>query len=304
MKQKITLSLILFTLLALLAPPLLAQMPVTALATMQVSFWPDYDEPMVLVLLNGRVPEDAALPADVTIPIPADARIHAVAALADVGMVTIPYETAAGAITFATPDRGFRVEYYAPYDLDGDRRSFDFTWLSDLDVAEFAAEIQQPAAASNLTSEPPAVEQITGQTDGLVYHVLPTQAAGAGLPVEISFSYDLPGNSLTAAAAAPGAGPETAPAPAPIAAADSGPNWLLISVAGLGALLLAVGGTWFLTTRTQSARVSSKPRKPAPRRQETAAPRPASGAARFCHVCGTAAEAGDRFCHNCGAKLK
>jgi len=267
---------------------------------MQVSFWPDYDEPLVLVLLTGLLPADTILPAQVTIPVPADARLHAVAALADAGMVTIEYEIADGAVTFAAPESGFRIEYYVPYQVDGNTHSYSFSWLSDLDIAEFTAEIQQPANATNLGSDPAAVSQFTGQTDGLVYHVLPATAVGAGQPYKIDFRYDMPVDALTAPPAA--AAPQGVPAPAAAVSTEASTNWILIGAGGLGVLALAIGGTWYLTTRKQTSASTNRPKKPAPSRP--AKVKPSQQAARFCHVCGQAAEPSDQFCRSCGTQLK
>lgn len=297
-KTRFLIPLILFLLFAFV-PALVAQTAVTEVQDMKVAFWPDYDEPLILVLLSGTLPEGTPLPAEVTIPLPQDARLHAVAAVSAGGLVTIDSQTTPGGVTVTTPEREFRVEYYAPYAVDGATRSYEFSWLADMDVPQFAAEIQEPAAATNLTSDPAAVQQVTGQTDGLVYHVLPVQAVGAGLPYTIRFSYDMSANVLTN----PGTAGQTAPAAPTATAVDDGPDWLLIAAGGLVALALVAGVTYYLATRQQT-RTSNKPRKPAPRRESAKVTKTAVSGARYCHVCGTQAEAGDRFCRSCGSQLK
>ena len=302
MNKKITLIPLFLFMLFAFVPALTAQTAVTELQDMKVAFWPDYDEPLVLVLLTGTLPETTPLPAEVTIPLPPDARVHAVAAVSAGGLVTIESQTVPGTVTLTTPEREFRVEYYAPYDVNGVTRSYEFSWLTDMDVPQFAAEIQQPAAATNLTSDPAAVQQITGQTDNLIYHVLPVRAVGAGLPYGISFSYDMSANVLTNPGTAQAAPP--APPAAAATAGDEGPNWLLIALGGLAALALVAGVTYYLATRSQTSRTSSKPRKPAPKRESGGGTKTAVSGVRYCHVCGTQAEVGDHYCRRCGSQLK
>ena len=296
MKQKFSLTALALFIFLAAASHSVAQAPLDSLAAMHASFWPDYDDPSVLVLLTGTIPAGVTLPAEVTFPIPADARINAVAAVADGAMTTLERTVENGAVTFSSPLNQFRIEYYVPYELTGTTRSYQFSWLSDMDVAEFTADVQQPGSATNMTTTPTAVRQTTGQTDGLIYHELPSQSVGAGMPYEVAFSYDLPSGALTAPPSA-AAAQQSVPAVSPVPAASS-TNWLLIGAAAVGILALAVGGTWYLATHSQPSRSSKTPRKPAPRRESQAA------AARFCHVCGQPAEKGDQFCRKCGTPLK
>jgi hypothetical protein len=300
MKQKSSLFILVLLLSLVAVSRSMAQSPLDSLAAMHVSFWPDYDDPSVLVLLTGTVPAGVTLPAEITVPIPADARVNAVAAVADGSMTTLERTVENGAVTFSSPLNQFRIEYYIPYDLNGTTRSYQFSWLSDLDVAEFSADVQQPGSASNLTTNPAAVRQTTGQTDGLIYHELPSRAVGAGMPFEVAFSYDLPSGALTAAPSVSTAGQQNVPAASSVPV-ESGTNWLLIGAAAVGVLALAVGGTWYVATHSQPSRRSSTPRKPAPRREPRVN---IAAAARFCHVCGQPAEKGDQFCRKCGTPLK
>ncbi len=78
-----TLKPLLFSLLLLVsfvaAGAVAAQEPPTHLLSLAVELWPDYDRPAMLVLLTAELPPDVTLPATLTIPVPAEADIHAVA---------------------------------------------------------------------------------------------------------------------------------------------------------------------------------------------------------------------------------
>lgn len=271
-----------------------AQAPLDQLERLKVAFWPDFDRASVLVLMTGELPADTALPAEVSIPIPDNAEINAVAQVIDGELFSIEYDVNDDEITFISTSPGIHVEYYAPYDLAGSRRSYDFEWQSALSVTDFAAEIQQPASATNLGSDPGAQDVFTSQTDGLVYHSFNPRAVPAGTPYRLSFNYELSSDSLTVdpAASVPASG-GTAPT-----SATSDTNWLMIAGV-IGLIALAIVGTWLIATRSSGKNKSSRPRKPSPKNKQTK-----SGATIYCHVCGQPAEGDDRFCRNCGAELK
>ncbi len=189
------------TLLFILLLPvslIVAQEPASTIESLYVAFWPDYDDPSVLVLMTGTLPADAALPAEVSIPLPPGAEINAVARVGEEGMVDTQYEVVDDVLTLVTPDPRFRVEFYAPYVVDGAQRSFDFAWDADLDVQEFTAEIQQPVNASGLTTQPPAATVGPSPNDGLTYHALPSRPLSAGTRYDVSFRYDMENPGLTA----------------------------------------------------------------------------------------------------------
>jgi len=281
----------------LLAVPLtMAQEPASTLDSLYVAFWPDYDDPSVLVLMTGTLPADASFPAEVTIPIPPKAEINAVARIGEEGMADTEYQVEGDMLTLITPDPRFRVEYYAPYEEDGDSHIFDFAWNADFDVQEFIAEIQQPVNATSLTTQPEAANVDTSPSDGLTYHALPSRALPAGTPFEMSFRYDMADPGLTAGASA-----QTASGTTPATDASSGIDWLLV-VAGVAIVGLVIAVTWLVATRnggkgkTRRSGKSSKPLKPNPKER--------SAQAKFCHNCGTKSEKGDIFCRSCGSELK
>ena len=128
-----------------------AQNPVSVIEALDIEIWPDYDRPSVLVLLTGTLLGDTLLPASVSLPLPKAARLNAVARIDrkdgsmkdDIFSSTDP----PGTLTFITPDLRFRVEYYLPYTVNENQRSFDYFWLAALSVNNFqlstAAEISQ-----------------------------------------------------------------------------------------------------------------------------------------------------------------
>lgn len=291
--------LILLIILLLPVSLTIAQEPASSLESLYVAFWPDYDDPSVLVLMTGTLPASASLPSEVTVPLPPGAEINAVARVGEDGMADTQYQVEGDTLTLITPDPRFRVEFYAPYEVDGEARIFDFAWDADLDVQEFIAEVQQPTNATNLTTQPAPANVGTGPNDGLTYHALPAQSLPAGTPFEMSFRYDMANPGLTAGDGSPQPAPGPAQSTAGPADETSIPNWLYI-VAGVALLALVVVVTWLVATRSSGNKrrsgKSRKPRKPAPKER--------TAQAKFCHNCGAQAEKGDVFCRSCGTQLK
>lgn len=290
-------GLLLVLLVSLFASPLLAQPAPAPIATLAVDLWPDYDRPAVLVLLTGTLAEDALLPADVTIPLPPGAELNAVARITDDNVMTddIAYRTGDDGLTLTTPDSRFRVEYYLPYETDGDIRSFDFNWQAAHPVAQFLVAVQQPVAATSLQTEPAAATISQDELDGLTYHFMPSQTLAAQQPYSLNVTYEMPNPALSANQPAP----DTAVSPPPPAATGSSSlDWPLL-VAILGGLMIVAAIIWQVSAgRSKRKRPSVKPKPLRP--PSTAAPNPAG----YCHECGTLLQAGDKFCRHCGTAVK
>lgn len=290
------------------ARPAAAQTTSTQLAGLAVELWPDYDRPAMLVLLTAELPADAALPATLTIPVPAEADIHAVASFNEAGalMSDVDYTVNNGQMTLTTPANRFRVEYYAPYEADGNDYSYDFKWVSDLDVDQVTVVVQQPLAAVDFRIDPPASGVAAERGDSLTYHTLPPRPVAAGEPFVVAVTYSVEAPVLSAPTTS-GVSDAAGGAPAP-SSGDFDPIWLL---AGAGALAL-IGGAWYLGR--QQGQASGRARKPQasptraksePKEKKAAAPplKP-SATARFCHNCGQRAHPDDTYCRSCGAELK
>lgn len=296
--------LILFGLLLL---PLKAQgqTPVERLERLTIDFWPDYDAPNVLILLTGTLPADTPLPAELLLPKPANGTVHVVARITPDGTMIddIAYTDEGNALRLTLPEHRFRVEYYAPYTVVGNERSFAYSWLSSLAVGEALAAVQQPVGATNLVTQPTAVSAMLSNSDGFIYHALPAQAIPAGQPYNMRFGYTAltPQLSVENLPLVQGGDGETAVVAPP---STNETNWLLI-VSGIAVLLSAIGLTWAVATQRAQSKKGRKPqpRRAAPKKKataKTAAPRPA----RFCHECGVPLKPEDRFCRECGTAVR
>jgi hypothetical protein len=268
------------------------QGPVTALESLAIFLWPDYDRPSVLVLLTGTLGTDAPLPAVVSLPLPLDAQLNAVARIdAQNRMIDdIPYSADAGKLTLTTPEPRFHVEYYLPYRIEAGEHIFRFTWLADLSVERLETTVQRPASAPSLVTEPMAGAVLEG-SDGLTYYRLPAQAVPSGQPFSLQVRYPMADTRLSVERQGSSTGAPMAASPA---APESAPTiafgWpAIIAVIGVGLLSALV--TWRLAGGRSS------------RAAPSAAGREEPAERRYCHACGRPVAKADRFCSDCGAGL-
>jgi hypothetical protein len=279
------------------------------LASLQVSIWPEYDQPTALVILDGQLDPAVALPASLAIRIPAAAGApHAVAVTGtNEQLLSANYTTRLEGddiiIMFQTPSPGFRVEYYDPtLTVAGEARTFVFDWQTDYAIAAAMARVQQPASARDLAGEPALTPLGTGQ-DGLEYYAANWGPRAPGDRLSLRLTYAKSGPALTN----PGQGAAPVPQTVTPQPANNSRPWLIGGTA-LG-LALAGAGLYAYARDRQRARASARPRH----RRATTMSRPANagagatpvptGPAGFCTQCGQPRVAGDRFCRNCGARL-
>jgi len=240
-------------LLAFLSPgsPVAAETDATAIDTLIVDIWPDYDKASVLVLLTGTLPGDIPLPARVTLPFPDAARLNAVARIDSRDGVMkddILSSPGLGELTFITPDPAFRVEYYLPYTAKDRQRSFDFTWQAGLAVANFRVKVQQPAAASAFRTVPAGAD-IVQDENGLNYHTFPAQSLSAGgrFNLHVDYTMDRP---LLSVQNLPAPAPAPGPSVPPVQAAPPVPgiNWPYLAVI-TGSVLMVLAVLWMVVTQ-------------------------------------------------------
>ena len=280
-----------------------------SLSALQVSIWPEYDRPSVLVILDGELDPAVTLPASVGIRIPAAGGTpHAVAVTgADGQLLSATYTTRPEGddiiVMFQAPSPGFRVEYYDPaLAIEGEARTFAFDWQTDYAIGEAVARVQQPAGARDLAGEPALTAVGTGQ-DGLDYYEVNWGARAAGDTLSLRLTYAKTGNTLT------NAGQATAPAPQNVSSQPANRSLPWIIGGTVLGLALAGAGLFAYARSRGPARPTARPAARPRRRRVSGAARPAASAgpaaqpAGFCTQCGQPRTASDRFCRHCGAPV-
>lgn len=286
-------TLAVFAIMPLLAPAAAPPARIAAeekprFASLQVEIWPEFDRRgAVLVILKGEIAADAALPATLSLRIPASSDPTAVAFATAPGseLFNLEHErTYAGAFTalrFKTSHRLVHVEFYDRLAPDAPERRFTYVWLGDLAVERFTVRLQEPAAASGILVKPDLGAAVKGP-DGLLYRGAELGAFDTGkrLPIEIGYTKTDPRTSSEILGLKAAGSP-----PAPTTGSNiAWPAWLLI-VAVAAALLIGAGAV-LVWSRLRGKASAASPR-----------------GAGFCPQCGNQLAADDRFCSKCGAPV-
>lgn len=290
----------LFLLFVLLFTTAVAAQGPVALNELHIALWPEYDDPRLLVILDGTLP---AADRTVRVPLPSGAEVHAVAVADENGqLLTAAYQLDANVVTL-TPNRpSFRVEYYVPMNVSGARRMASFELPAGfLSAAVVGLEVLFPPTAQNITTDPVLNPAQTAVPGGQLWGRTTTALTGAE-PFVQTLAYDNPTGALTAAAApqpAPTMAVVTAPTPAATRRAGRAANTVLLILLGMIAGVLIAGGVFLLWRDRTKAAAPAAPRLTESRgRGRGSAP---TGRDRFCRRCGTEFAREDRFCRQCGA---
>jgi len=256
---------------------------------MQIEIWPEYDRPAALVILKGELAAEVALPAAVSLRIPASSGgPTAVAyATAEKGqLLNLKHDRSDAndfmTLRFTLPARFFHVEFYDRLPTGSRERNYRYLWPGDFSVDRLSVVVQEPAAASGIAVQPDLGDRSTG-SDGLRYRSAQLGAfeRGKQLPIEIRYTK---ADSRTSAEIL------KLNVPAPVSQAITSPE-----KGDSSRLFLALGGAALLVAASAAAYFWWRRR-----------PRPSvdpPGGGGFCAKCGNRVTAGDRFCSKCGVTL-
>jgi len=286
-----------------------AQTAISHLPLVQVALWPEYDRDAMLVMYIVHLPEDASLPAELVVRIPA--RVQAPSAVAvrtaegrllnaEHRVEADPESSEWRLVIITATEPIVHIEYYDPaLEMDGAARHFVYQWPGHWAVDALTVEVQHPrtGVAVEITPEPTEIEE----REGLRYYRLDFGAVEAGQSLTVELTYQNPTGELTSPQMPPAE--NTAPLSPEVettsrSGAFVGP-WML---AGLGGLLLALAGWLYWRGGGVPARSSRAARRS--RKGRRNAREAAPGEARYCPQCGTRARPGDRYCRMCGTPLR
>ena len=295
-------------------PTLAAGAEPTRLAEAQLALWPEYDDPSLLVIVAGRLPEGTPMPATIRFLVPAGARLYAAAYQGEQGDLvyatsqnTKPSTTAGwDELSYEVESPLFQLEYYQNDAIKGGPDkviSYDYRFFYPVD--DLTVEVQQPLRATNFVTKPETQSVLTGEK-GIRYYQLRFGNTEAAKPLPLEISYTKADNE-------PSVIPQAQQAPPPTATAETDANWTVLGILG-GGFAVVVVFLWVVVRR----RVSLEPYAAPVRRSATAAPTPtaaqqrrgASGAVRpeerrfaFCPSCGGPLGANVNFCPRCGERV-
>ena len=186
-----------------------AQTPIR-LSSLQVQLWPEYDQPSMLVIYDLKLPDDTKLPISITLRLPKDANLVAVASqAADGSLLNADYQGPTmgdswQTISLQIPTAAiYHIEYYEPLSKAGDERHFSYVWAGDYAVDDLAMSVRMPLDATNVSSDP-SMEASQGP-DGTPYlrkdfgavAAEPAGTAAAHIHKNVGQSHCIPAGSST-----------------------------------------------------------------------------------------------------------
>lgn len=299
-----------FTILVLLAMLLL---PTRAKAqsaigfdTLDVSVWPEYDTPTVLVIYKISLAPQTAFPAEISLRMPAGVqKISAVAVGATAETVAdsgVDYKftpgTDFGQLTIKAAARFIQVEYYdSGLTKKGNQHLFNFEWQATTTINNFRFEFRQPLQSSNLVIEPALTNTIL-DSDGFQFseYLQPGVKAGQKLAFTIKYQRDTDSPSTSFLKVQ-----SSTPLDQTLPGQSIWTTYLPWGLGGLGLALLFVAG-WVYWTSGRTNRTSATARK----RHAGRGPADADEDTQqvHCAQCGKRAQPNDRFCRACGARIR
>ena len=122
----------------------------TSIGRMRLAIWPEYDDPGVLFIYDGRFSEHTLLPAKPVFNIPKDAVISDVCSLSPKGQHFCQlYKTSvsgeAQEVAVTLPYANFYLSFHTPpFDISTERRHFEFKFQSNYTIGELEVDIQAP----------------------------------------------------------------------------------------------------------------------------------------------------------------
>ena len=275
--------------------PTSAQGQVT-LDNVTVQLWPEFDQPSMLVIYDFSLPQGTSLPVDVTLHIPSDANIIAVAYAEAGGLLNAQYQEPSTdgdwqMLTITIDQQTtYHIEYYAPLTTEDTKRSYTYLWSGDYAVKTFDVSIKTPVDTTDVTTEPLMTDTTpTGSNQKILTRTATDLKKGEQVPIKITYTKTSDRLGVSDQPLETGVVDENTQGRVSLN------NYLPYILGGLGILLIVVGGLYFWQ--------SSKGR-PEPRKRHRSQDSDSASEEVYCHQCGKRAQANDRFCRTCGTRLR
>ena len=161
---------------------------------LQLSVWPEYDDPRVLVIMRGELAPGVPFPTQINLPVPPDAEIIGAGMISELGELLLqPHRVVSGGtsptLEITLPSRRFFAElYYDPFETSGDTKRFSYTFRAPYPIGQLDVDVQQPYTASDFAVEPPAMTQESEGRD-TTYHRFAYRDVAPGQETSFVVSY-------------------------------------------------------------------------------------------------------------------
>jgi hypothetical protein len=252
--------------------------------------YPEYDDPRLLVMLEGRV-SGVNPPAQIRFLVPSSAEMYSAGSKDAQGNYSggPPNRTTSqiagwDEISYQLQSSIFRVEYYLPLITGQVDKHISYDFKTIYSITDLETVIQVPTKASNFSVTPlgtPTTEGSFQVYSSKYTNLVPEQ----NLHFDISYTKSDPNPSLAT------------PAQTPVSEVSS--NIVLIFII-VGSVIVAGGLIWVLKATRKKTKIVKK----APSNIHTSKPKSSRPPAKFCDQCGKKLEYPSRFCPHCRSKLE
>ncbi|MFC2014557.1 zinc ribbon domain-containing protein [Chloroflexota bacterium] len=264
----------------------------TGLDNVELFIYPEYDDPRLLVMLEGHI-DGIEAPATVRFLVPENAQMYSAGSMDTQGVYTggppdrEPSELPGwDEISYEVTSDTFRIEYYDPIILGNPDKSISYDFHFLYPISELNVVIQQPRTAVDFTVVP-ATEQSRPDNEGLnsffyVYENLESES-----PLHFDITYHKSDQQLSVDTNGSTSEEES-----------NNAGTILAIFTGTILVLGALGFIWF-QSRTPRSRAERR------RSKTTSAPRSPAGKAKtkYCTQCGKPVNNSYKFCPGCGAEV-
>jgi hypothetical protein len=269
------------------------------LSSVIVQFWPEYDRPSMLVIVDFQVATVSTLPVTLNFRIPLDAELIAVAAdtgggqfvnsLYDEPTMAGEYQTFNMVIEDNLPHR---FEYYQPLSFNSGERVFSYLWDNGYAVENFKYLFLEPLDVTSISLDPNYATQES--SNGLKYYDGALVVLAAGEQYTLNLSYEKTTDMLVSQAQAVQiAEPVNEDTPGRVSLANSLPY----IIGGLGFIMIAGGLAYYFQWGRRSAGSKLRKRSHTHNQEDNTA-------SMYCPQCGARAKSSDRFCRTCGSRFR
>ena len=281
---------------------------------LNVTVWPEYDDPRVLVQYEGEF-EGLSLPQKVSFLVPQGTPISSACAINPNGQHTSEtwenkdVEGGFTQVTFQLTQPKVHVEYYYNPLQGSPNKSMAYSYKTLYPVDTLNLEVQQPLKATEFAVTP-ATSEVSNDKDGFKYYHYRFSKVPVGGTSSFQVSYTKPDNTPSVKPSSGGTS---------VSQAGGDTNTAVILAIVVGAVVLG-GGAYYAVNRKPQRRYGTgrgnlypsvaAPSVAAASRGSSAPvnPRRGKGAsasrAAFCRQCGTAIQGGDNFCPKCGQRVR
>jgi hypothetical protein len=267
-----------------------------SISDVQVSVFPEFDDPRLLVMIQGRI-DGVTPPATVRFLVPDSAEMYS----AGSKDAQDNYLNPTGGpprrepseilgwdeISYEVVTNVFRVEYYAPLIVGSPDKTISYDFYTRYDINGLDIAVQEPRNSSNFNVLPASASKGTEFGLNAWFYAYDSLKAGDALRFDVSYTKSDPNPSMDSA---PTGGTPTAPV------STGGGDAGLITGGITGGLLIVALIAYMLFGRAGN-------RKPARARAASrdAAQAKAKASTKYCRQCGRQIEKSSRFCQYCGS---